>query len=329
MTVDTDHFIRASQSLNRLSKALKTERRLIESEKYLLTAAEIELSSADLQRCWGGPFNGQDGRIAILSDLLAEIQPDCFVETGCFRGISTGWLAEHYKGPIYTCEIEQMYAIQAMHNTRSHDNVTVVVDDSRSFLANTLSGMPNTDSIMFYLDAHWEHDLPLAEELDIIYDKKPNSVVIIDDFMVPDDPSYGWDDYGEGKSLDARILTGHIPGDATVFFPSLKGEHESGARRGCCVIASSSQSQRIASPKLRGASLENWLVRMDSAQAHPSREREGSDGGPNMSYPNMIRSLNDEIDRLNTYIEVIERDRAQRLTDVIKLTAEINQLRGT
>ncbi|SFI15932.1 class I SAM-dependent methyltransferase [Methylobacterium brachiatum] len=329
MPVSTDQFTKASESLNRLAKALKGEGRLTDSERYLQLAAEIELSSADLQRCWGGPFNGQEERIAIMTDLLRDLQPECFVETGCFRGLSTSWIAENYKGPIYTCEIERLYAIQAIHNTRKHENVNVIVDDSRSFLKNVLGNDQSAGNILFYLDAHWEHDLPLAEELDTIFKLRPNSVIVIDDFMVPDDLSYGWDDYGEGKSLDVRMLVGHTPEDAVIYFPRLKGDEETGSKRGCCVIASSSRARRVTSSRLRGAPLKDWLTRMDSTSVQRSQLRdqqgERSTETANMSYPELVRVLRDENIQLVAHIEAIERDRAQRLSDVITLSDQLQR----
>lgn len=52
-------------------------------------AAELEHLSPELQMCWGGPFKGQTGRIAIVDELLALLKPPAIIETGTFRGIST------------------------------------------------------------------------------------------------------------------------------------------------------------------------------------------------------------------------------------------------
>ena len=62
---------------------------------------------------------------------------------------------------------------------------------------NGLSGL----TVFFYLDAHWNDDLPLADEIDIIFSRCPWAVVMIDDFEVPSDPGYQFDDYGPGKAL--------------------------------------------------------------------------------------------------------------------------------
>ncbi len=60
--------------------------------------------------------------------------------------------------------------------------------------------------VFIYLDAHWEDDLPLAEELRIIAGAWRSAVVMIDDFQVSDDDGYGFDDFGPGKALTQSYL---------------------------------------------------------------------------------------------------------------------------
>ena len=76
--------------------------------------------------------------------------------------------------------------------------------DSRAALRQILNGplAPMRDQpILFYLDAHWNVDLPLSEETDIIFSAAPRATVLIYDFQVPGDPGDGYDDYGSGKAL--------------------------------------------------------------------------------------------------------------------------------
>ena len=55
-------------------------------------------------------------------------------------------------------------------------------------------------TLFIYLDAHWEEDLPLAEELAVIARATTRCIVMIDDFQVPGD-GYAYDNYGPGKAL--------------------------------------------------------------------------------------------------------------------------------
>ena len=51
-----------------------------------------------------------------------------------------------------------------------------------------------------YLDAHWNDDLPLPEEIDIIAKDLRNFFIFVDDFQQPD-AGYGFDRYENGNEL--------------------------------------------------------------------------------------------------------------------------------
>jgi hypothetical protein len=90
---------------------------------------------------------------------------------------------------------------------------------------------------LFYLDAHWEEDLPLWEEIDLIFAEQPHAVIIVDDFRVPRDLGYGYDDYGWGKCLSASNLYEVTLIRPSLFFPNQPSGHETGVVRGCVVLA--------------------------------------------------------------------------------------------
>jgi hypothetical protein len=119
----------------------------------------------------------------------------------------------------------------------SRSNVHFCLEDSRQFLRRLIqdSTVPK-DKVFFYLDAHWHDDLPLREEVDLIFRHWTRPVVMIDDFQVPDDPGYQFDDYGEGKKLCLDYLNpvahlGFVP-----FFPALPSSEEVGLKRGWVVL---------------------------------------------------------------------------------------------
>lgn len=65
--------------------------------------------------------------------------------------------------------------------------------------------MSLTDSIaestFFHLDAHWDDDLPLRNEVQVIVESWK-----IDDFQVPDDLGNGFDDYGGEKTISLSFV---------------------------------------------------------------------------------------------------------------------------
>jgi hypothetical protein len=74
--------------------------------------------------------------------------------------------------------------------------------------------------------------------VEIIFSACPNAVVMIDDFRVPDDPGYGYDDYGPGRVLDCQYLESAARRHGLVIlYPALPSAEETGSRRGCVVLA--------------------------------------------------------------------------------------------
>jgi hypothetical protein len=142
--------------------------------------------------------------------------------------------------PIYTIERDPRHFGFARARLWWKPNVKLRHGDSRMELTRLFKGpLENVGnaSLFFYLDAHWNGDLPLAEEIEIIFGRSSNAVVMIDDFQVPDDLGYGYDDYGPGKSLNTEYIAPLTKTHGlAVFHPSAPSEEETGRRRGCAIL---------------------------------------------------------------------------------------------
>ncbi|MGH7488291.1 MAG: hypothetical protein ACREMY_22235, partial [bacterium] len=80
----------------------------------------------------------------------------------------------------------------------------------------------------------------------------PRAVLMIDDFQVPGDPGYSFDDYGPGKALTSEYLP-ELNGWG-LFYPCAPSSSETGARRGCAVLATPPMSSVVQNIKaLRSA----------------------------------------------------------------------------
>ena len=235
MNFDPELVGLTSQAITEIAKSVLCHGNVDLARLLIQHAAELELLSPELQMCWGGPFNGQTGRIAMVSELLALLKPQTIVETGTFRGITTLWFARNFDGPVWSCEAEELYLIQARRRLRDCSNDHLENADSRHFLKRLMPEFDSDAPLLFYLDAHWGANLPLREELQIIFATHSKAVVIVDDFRIPDDPGYTWDDYEEGARVDAGQLVGAIPDGSSIYFPRLSSADESGARRDCCL----------------------------------------------------------------------------------------------
>ena len=187
----------------------------------------------------GGPFNGQQGRREIFHAILENCSPASILETGTFRGTTTEYMARETGLPIYTAESDPRFAGYAKARLRGLSQVTIMSMDSRAALRRLST---RVKSPFCYLDAHWNDDLPLRDELSLVFAQWPDAVVMIDDFEVPGDPGYGFDEYGDGRKLCLEYLRG-IVGDWALFFPSLPSAKETGLKRGCVVLAVASSDQ--------------------------------------------------------------------------------------
>jgi hypothetical protein len=186
-------------------------------------------------RAWGGPFNGQVARQALFRALIDKARPAAILETGTYLGTTTEFMA-NFGLPVYSVEGQPRNYGFAKSRLRRHRNISLCLGDSRVFLSDLL-GDYSEDVIFAYLDAHWNSDLPLVEEIEIIFCRRPRAVVMIDDFQVPDDADYGFDDYGTGKALTLDYVAGAVAiHGLCLFYPATPSAQETGARRGCVVV---------------------------------------------------------------------------------------------
>ena len=189
---------------------------------------------------WGGPFNGQAARQALFRSILAKIQLCAIVETGTYLGTTTDFLAATGL-PVFTIEADPYNFGFSRARFWYRHNVRLLRGDSRKNLRRLLDGPLGRLSgsfVFFYLDAHWNDDLPLAEELDLVFNRCSAAVVMIDDFQVPFDAGYGYDNYGPGKALVPSYIASTVSAHGLqAFYPSTHSVDESGARRGCVVLA--------------------------------------------------------------------------------------------
>jgi hypothetical protein len=205
---------------------------------------------------WGGPFNNQAARRNLFETLRVALAPAVIVETGAFRGSTTEYLGRSGL-PVFSAELDLHAYGFSLARTFRQLNVKIMLGDSRSMLKRLMANPRWTNDSevqFFYLDAHWGDDLPLAEEIDIIFSHCPNALVMIDDFAVPDDPGYGFDDYGPGKALNFDYIQSVVVAQKLfLFYPSTPSAEETGARRGCLVLAKSERLERELSlqPMLR------------------------------------------------------------------------------
>lgn len=206
-----------------------------------------------MRESWGGPLNGQIMRQKLYKALLAMVSPVAIVETGTFRGTTTEFFAESGL-PVYSMEALAYNYGFARVKLRRFKNVKVMHFDSREGLYRVLKGPlahQLAASIFFYLDAHWNEDCPLVEELEIIFSVTKQPYVMIDDFEVPDDIGYSFDDFGGSSVLNRQYVSEHVTRyKLAVLYPKVPSCDETGARRGCIILCRNDHAERVLSTGL-------------------------------------------------------------------------------
>lgn len=199
-----------------------------------------------LKSSWGGPFNGQAGRQEIFRELIASIKFQTVVETGAFRATTTEFLATESGLPVYTVESYPRFFHYARLRLRRQKLVHVEKGDSRAFLEKLASDPAVCkQNAFFYLDSHWGDDLPLKREVELIAKFWQSVVIMIDDFVVPGDCGYGFDEYGAGR-LSLELLHPLSSLGLTAFFPAIPSEQETGRKRGCVVLVDRLLAENLA-----------------------------------------------------------------------------------
>lgn len=189
---------------------------------------------------WGGPFNGQRGRQVMFLEIVERVGFDAIVETGTYRGTTTAYLHESTGLPVHTVELKPRHYRYARTRFAFTSGISVHPGDSRDFLRRyaRMSGGALTGKLFFYLDAHWDGPFPVRDEILLIATAFPNAVMMIDDFKVPDDAGYAYDENGDGTALTPEYIApvvGRI--GASLFLPVIGARQETGLRRGCVVLA--------------------------------------------------------------------------------------------
>lgn len=198
-------------------------------------AGRLDSYRPNVRNSWGGPLNGQEERRALVRALARAADFDVVIETGTYRGTSTEFFSAVFGVPVETVEGDPRLHAYSRRRLAFDPKVTVSLGDSRAFLRRLATERADATPFV-YLDAHWADDLPLREELEIIAGTWQKAVVMVDDFAVPGDPGYGYDDYGPGKALVEEYLP-PLPG-WSVRYPAAPSSAETGVRRGCCVLLS-------------------------------------------------------------------------------------------
>lgn len=113
-------------------------------------------------------MNGQVGGCEIARALARVVRFERVVETGTYRGTTTEFLSAIFGAPVLTVEKDLRCFTFASRRLSTLRGVTVHLGDSRDALRDLVATKQYNLTTFFYLDAHWNADLPLGEEVRLI-----------------------------------------------------------------------------------------------------------------------------------------------------------------
>ena len=181
------------------------------------------------------PFHDDETLQALVKELVEKLDISIFIETGTFRGDTLLWVAKNLPNlQAWSCEKKPLYYRVATYRASYHGNVHVKLQDSRDFLRE----LAVWDNPLFWLDAHWESDFPLLDELAIIFRKWDQTAILIDDFQIDGFPNFGFDRY-DGRPINLEYVRpfletrNNLWHDVQVFLPHYESAKE---LRGYCLI---------------------------------------------------------------------------------------------
>lgn len=114
------------------------------------------------------------------------------VETGTYLGGSTKRFSQMFD-KVYTIEFLQENFDKAKQHLQGCENVKQYLGSSAIEIYNVLSEIKEK-KVFFFLDAHWQNDCPLIDELQAIGQSGKSGIIAIHDWKVPNS-DLGFDSY--------------------------------------------------------------------------------------------------------------------------------------
>ncbi len=192
-----------------------------------LYALLAKLRRRPLPEFFHSGFHGDHYLIAIADALLNRV--DQFIETGSSTGSTIVFVAEKFPSlPLWGCEPDKNAFSFARTKTGKYPNIHLIKKVSPDFLydiAKENRGLTAQDTL-FWLDAHANgFSWPLKKEIAFITSHFEKAYILIDDFLVPGRPWFGYDAYdGQVCSMDFIRDSLDKKQSYTVYYPTYRDQ---------------------------------------------------------------------------------------------------------
>ena len=152
-------------------------------------------------------FHGDAHLIDFVLPILSF--SSSFIETGTSVASTTRFVAEKFPNlRIYGCEPDRNAFNFAIEKLGDYKNVSVRRQTSPEFLYELIEDAPTLlkDDTVFWLDSHGNgFRWPLRDEIKFITSKFKKGYIFIDDFLVPENPQFGYDTY-DGQTCSLQFI---------------------------------------------------------------------------------------------------------------------------
>jgi hypothetical protein len=176
-------------------------------------------------------FHGNIVLHRFVENLILNYGINCFVETGTHLAHTTEDMALCFPHlSMFTCEIDDNYFIQSEKKLKPYSNVTISKESSEKFINVLINNKFLQDTPLFFLDAHWNDYWPLKDEVQLISQLK-RFVILIDDFLVPNQPQFETSPGGGGtvgihrkqediRKCDINLIKNVLPINCKIGYPN-------------------------------------------------------------------------------------------------------------
>lgn len=167
-------------------------------------------------------FNRECIRAYIFWRLHQHFRCTSFVETGTLYGHTSGFVRRVFKTPVFTSEINNTYYLVSKANLLWSKGISMFRSNSPDFLRKVCHSSAIGNNPMFYLDAHWYKYMPLPEELAAIGECCEKGIILVDDFFVPSDSRFLYDQYPDLR-IDLSVINTTLKArreDVSVYLPA-------------------------------------------------------------------------------------------------------------
>ena len=174
-------------------------------------------------------FHGDRHLLRLVGELAAGAR--VFVETGSNVGSTLGDVARRYPHlDCHSCEPDADAHAAAQRHACVRPGVALHCETSQEFMARLERDHAELfdQPLLAWLDAHdYGFEWPLREEVAFFTSRFASGCLLIDDFEVPHDPSFGWDEYQGQRCAFDYVEDAIHPGAAYRLYYPAYSEHTS------------------------------------------------------------------------------------------------------